>query len=157
MKMGGARAAQSLVACTSLYSRARLSLTNCIFSRNLAYGPGGALLLEQTSRATITGCTFSDNQGIRGRSISCDGWASIASSILWHGDASDSPEIGTGPAGLVSLAYSDVHGGWVGAFDVEVRVPQNLVRPLPVILQEVAIQAPAPVGNTSNSIEVLLQ
>lgn len=44
-----------------------------------------------------------------------------------------------------------------GGFDVEVRVPPDLARPLPIVLQLVGIRAPEPIGNTSNSLELLLR
>ncbi|MFO0980874.1 MAG: right-handed parallel beta-helix repeat-containing protein [Planctomycetota bacterium] len=43
------------------------------------------------------------------------------------------------------------------AFDVQVRVPPGLLVPLPIVLQEIAIQPAGRAGNTSSAIDLVLE
>jgi hypothetical protein len=85
---------------------------------------GGAAIDNLNGTLALRNCTVADNLSPDGRAISSFGWDSearstidIANSILRNGG----DEIGSNDLGTVTVAYSDVQGGWTGAGNLDVN------------------------------------
>jgi len=88
------------------------TLTNCTFIGNLAQSRGGAIF-SYSGNPILTNCTFAENTAPSGNALAADTLGAskvvqILNCILWDGGN----EINAGVTMVV--AYSDVHGGWVG-------------------------------------------
>lgn len=92
-------------------------IANCIIAGNRADVGAGLWLHE--SEATIVNCTIVDNVGIvDGGGLYCDSGAAVLSSILW--DNSPQQVVAALP-GKLSVACSDVQGGWAGNGNLDVN------------------------------------
>lgn len=101
-------------------------LTNCIFSGNLATGPGnridgygGGLPCRSHSLATLTNCTIWGNTALQGGGANCLAGRGllVTNSILWGNTAIQGNEISLEQAATaLSVAYSNVAGGQAGIY-----------------------------------------
>jgi hypothetical protein len=99
-----------------------LTMTNCVFSGNLASMDGGAAALDQSLAATFTNCTFSRNvaEGAQaGQALAVrDAQATVTNCILWdHVDATQvqiTVAKTTAGGAKLTLSYSDLLGGESG-------------------------------------------
>jgi len=82
---------------------------------------GAGICCWGSSSPAIYGNTVSQNTGILGGGISC--WSSssavVVNSILWADSASTGPEIYVEEGSSMTVAYSDVCGGWPGQGNVD--------------------------------------
>ncbi len=100
-----------------LWNRSNLTIANCIISGN--QGAGIEMMAEQTTRfagynnATISNCTIAGNlkHGIFGEN------PTIKNSIIYY-NGSDSKNIQIA-SNLVTVTYSNVHGDWPGAGNID--------------------------------------
>jgi hypothetical protein len=97
-------------------------LTFCIFRVNLADANGGGMLNKQNSHTTLSHCIFSDNSATNGNSISCESnnqqypsQFQANNCIFW----SDGNEIWNNDNSVITIIYSDVHGGWPGEGNID--------------------------------------
>jgi len=105
------------VSCSSGSSPA---ITNCTIVGNASTYGGGISCLSASS-PTITNCTITGNTSAYGGGI----YSSYGSSpeavncIIWGDEAGGAPnEIYLGGSSSISIAYSDVEGGWIGAGNI---------------------------------------
>ena len=99
------------------------TVTNCMFSGNEALvGSGGGMFNWSGGDATVTNCTFSGNSANFGGAILLDGfnkfkpcYLTVTNSILWNNIPN---EISTCEDALISVAYSNVQGGWRGTGNI---------------------------------------
>jgi len=123
---GGEDANSVLAGLTILGGRAELGggirclgadpiITNCVIAGNRADAGAGLWLHE--SKATIANCTIVDNVGVvPGGGLYCDSDAVIVSSIVW---GNQPQQIAVALPGGLSVAYSDVQGGWSGVGNLD--------------------------------------
>jgi hypothetical protein len=101
-----------------LWGFGRGTLMNCTFSGNTAED-GGAIVITKDSEATIWNCTLTGNQATDSTAggISCTGGcsATLFNSILW-GDVPNEIDL---LDSSITVAYSNVQGGWPGAGNVD--------------------------------------
>jgi len=95
-------------------------ITNCIFTENTAQNEGGGMYTDAFSSPTVANCTFAGNSAPNGTALSCDsfnqrfpGSPHISNCILWDGGS----EIWNNNVSKVTVTYSDVQGGKMGAYD----------------------------------------
>lgn len=101
----------------------RFAVRNSVFTRNHAGAPGGGIVLNQFNfdpslsfQANLQSCTVADNTtgSDRGPGVFVGGGALLVrNSILWGNTLADGPagQVGVGPRGSLSVAYSCVEGG----------------------------------------------
>jgi predicted outer membrane repeat protein len=99
-----------------------LILTNCIFRVNRADTNGGGILNKQRSHPTLISCIFSGNSATNGNAISCESdnqqypsQVQANNCIFW----SDGNEIWNNDNSVITITYSDVHGGWPGQGNID--------------------------------------
>jgi hypothetical protein len=92
-------------------------LHNCAFYRNQADGGGGAGYFVGTG-VSVMSCTFFGNIAPYARACYVGGHAtlSITNAVLWD----DGDEIGVSQNASARVAYSNIHGGWVGQGNINV-------------------------------------
>lgn len=98
-----------------------LMLTNCIFIGNSANYGGGMFNYRRTSSMLIN-CTLADNSAPNGNCLACDSseqkypsHLQLANCILWDGG----DEIWNNDNSTITIAYSNVQGGWKGGSNIE--------------------------------------
>ncbi len=99
------------------------TIRNCIISHNRANGPGqgGGIDIVNCSEAVIINCTIAANESGDGGGVYCWGsTAQVENCILWDNTASANSQIGFNSASAVSVAYSNVQGGWQGDTNLDV-------------------------------------
>jgi predicted outer membrane repeat protein len=91
-------------------------LTNCILSGNTAE-TGGVVYICDDSSVKLIHCTLAGNSADNGNAFACDSYlqqypssVEIVNSILWDGGS----EIWNNDDSVITITYSDVHGGWSG-------------------------------------------
>ncbi len=123
-------------------------LTNCLFKGNLS-SSGGGIYNYGTARPKMTNCTFVANLANKGNGIACDSPSQehpsvlqISNCILWDPKPLVPPpppppgatqvtldnSIALGPSNeiwnndnsVITITYSDVHGGWPGEGNIDV-------------------------------------
>ena len=100
------------------------SLYNCLFSGNSCSLHGGALHYWYESRPNLFNCTFAGNSAPNGNAIACstpEGYEGVPPStvralncIFWDGGG----EIFNNNNSFITINYSDVQGGWLGAGNI---------------------------------------
>jgi parallel beta-helix repeat protein len=98
-------------------------LTNCIFTTNSSTYEGGGIYNYRNSSPILTNCTFSANSAANGNALACDSPphrkypsnVQITNCILWDGGN----EIWNGDNSTITIAYSDVQGGWPGEGNID--------------------------------------
>jgi hypothetical protein len=105
------------------YKMSSPTVTNCLFDGNITGTDGGAMYNYWSSSPTITNCTFTDNSAIDNGGVFYTYWSSspvVSNCILWGNTAPSGPQIyNDGPSsGSVTVAYSDVQGGWSGTGNI---------------------------------------
>ncbi|MCJ7728842.1 MAG: right-handed parallel beta-helix repeat-containing protein, partial [Sedimentisphaerales bacterium] len=102
-----------------------LTMTNCIFSRNLAAGIGGGIGNYAETNLILTNCTFAANLATNGNALSCKSQypeypypsdLRLTNCILWDGGN----EIWNNDNSTITITYSDVYDGWLGAENINV-------------------------------------
>ena len=95
------------------------TITNSVFVGNSAE-EGGAVSLESEGGLALRNCTFSGNNALVGRTLSCGSYGpgdpvavSIANCILWN----DGDEIRGFADSTVEVSYCDLQGGQAGLYD----------------------------------------
>ena len=93
------------------------TVTNCTFSGNSANFFGGGGMFNVNSSATVTNCTFSGNTTMRsgGGMLNVNPGSPMVTNCIFWGDSPD--EISG--AGMVTVSYSDVQGGFVGIGNID--------------------------------------
>lgn len=99
------------------------TIRNCIISHNRAtgLGQGGGIDIVRCPEAVIINCTIAANESGDGGGLYC--WQSTAqleNCILWDNTASVNSQIGLNSTSTVSVAYSNVEGGWQGDTNLDV-------------------------------------
>ncbi len=100
------------------YSGSSPTLTNCTIMDNEANERGGGIYCHYSSSPALTNCTISGNTADSGGGIYCFDSScepEILNSILWG----DGPNEIAGDTGNVTVAYSDVQGGWSGTGNID--------------------------------------
>jgi hypothetical protein len=97
------------------------SLSGCILSGNQAIETGGGIFCQNGKLAAIN-CTFAGNSALDGSALACDSWnqarpssIEVTSCILWDGG----DEIWDNDGSTITIAYSDVEGGWDGEGNID--------------------------------------
>ena len=97
------------------------TVTNCTFSDNDATNKGGGMYNNYHSDPTVTNCTFSGNTAtLTGGGMY--NWSSspfLTNCILW-GNIPDQIKDWDSPASTTTVSFSDVHGGWPGAGNINI-------------------------------------
>ncbi len=92
-------------------------ITNCVISGNGASNSGGGIYGEASF--SIANCTISGNSSTNGGGINVfSGFPTVVNSILWGDSATNGPEVRLG-GGAITIAFSDVQGGWTGASNID--------------------------------------
>ncbi|MHC4601772.1 MAG: choice-of-anchor Q domain-containing protein [Planctomycetota bacterium] len=97
------------------------TLTNCIFIGNVASRVGGGMYNWHGS-PTLTNCTFTANLALSGKAMANDSYSGQPSSvqvtncIFWDGGN----EIWNDDNSTITIAYSDIQGGWPGESNIDV-------------------------------------
>ncbi|UCG49501.1 MAG: hypothetical protein JSU94_06895 [Phycisphaerales bacterium] len=104
------------------------AFTNCIFVNNSAKGrsdSSGGAVINIDSSPTFTNCTFYGNSAPSGQAMySCTGMLAgsgrpfVSNCIFW-GDTPDQIFDGTAAKATTTVIYSNVRGGWPGAFNID--------------------------------------
>ena len=99
------------------------TISNCIISHNQANGPGlgGGIDIYNCSEAVIINCTIAANESGYGGGVYC--WGStvhLENCILWDNIDPANSQIDFNSSSTVSVAYSDVQGGWQGDTNLDV-------------------------------------
>jgi len=96
-----------------LCSASSPTVTNCLIVGNRTTTPDGAVIYCTDSQAVFINCTIADNcGGERGAGFHiADSNVAVVNSIIWNNTGS---AIRTEGAGEISIAYSDIEGGWPG-------------------------------------------
>ncbi len=94
------------------------TLTGCVFTGNQAVSGGG--LHNENGSVALTNCTFAQNAASAGKAVTCDyngGPSSLElrDCILWDGGG----EVWSNGGATVTVAYSDVQGGWAGPGNID--------------------------------------
>jgi predicted outer membrane repeat protein len=96
-------------------------LTNCILSGNTAVS-GGVIYGFDDSFVRLTYCTLADNSADNGSALACDSYQQqnpsnieVTNSILWD----SGNEIWNNDGSIITIAYSDVQGGWPGDGNID--------------------------------------
>ncbi|MHC4063042.1 MAG: choice-of-anchor Q domain-containing protein [Planctomycetota bacterium] len=89
------------------------TLRSCLFVGNQAVSGGG--MYTRDGNSILDNCTFAENSATNGEAAACDTTTEpssieIANSILWDGR----DELWNGGGSTITVAYSDVQGGWPG-------------------------------------------
>lgn len=121
------------------------TLTNCNFRENFAGSYGGAMY-NNNSSPMLTNCTFSENSTVYGGGIlnymsvptlthcvlagnladelgggiynAASSKSMLTNCILWGNFASNGMQIYNDGSSSATVSYSDVHGGWAGAGNI---------------------------------------
>ncbi len=99
------------------------TIRNCIISDNRADGPGqgGGIDIVRCPEAAIINCTIAGNESGDGGGVYCWGsTAQLENCILWDNIDSANSQIGFNSTSAVSVAYSNVQGGWQGGTNLDV-------------------------------------
>ena len=96
-------------------------ISNCIFSGNRTQSGGG--IQSNNSNNVLKNCTFVGNSALNGGALACDSsdreypsTVEVIDSILWNGG----DEIWNNDGSVISVKYSDIHGGWSGEGNIAV-------------------------------------
>ena len=97
-------------------------LTDCIFSVNRADTNGGGMLNKQRSHPTLIHCIFSGNSATNGNAMCFESdnqqypsQVQANNCIFWN----DGNEIWNNDNSVITITYSDVHGGWPGQGNID--------------------------------------
>jgi hypothetical protein len=98
-------------------NHSNILLKNCVIASNAVDATGGGVEMFSCGTASLVNCTIIANRAAwYGSGINCYGSGCITSNcILW---ANDVDQIYTS-GGDVSVAYSDVQGGWAGTDNID--------------------------------------
>jgi predicted outer membrane repeat protein len=91
-------------------------LKSCMIINNTVDNYGGGLSLRYAVKATVQGCTFSENQASNGGAIYCGSGADaiIRGTILWNDVPQEIHICGEYNGSSVNIDFSDVQGGEAG-------------------------------------------
>lgn len=101
----------------AMYARnSTVNVTNCLIVDNQAV-EGGAISTSLCPSIAVSNCTLTGNSGgMRGGSLFVrESTITVRNAILWN----NVDEISKDAASSVSVAYSDVTGGWTGAGNID--------------------------------------
>ncbi|UCF44105.1 MAG: DUF4982 domain-containing protein [Planctomycetota bacterium] len=96
------------------------TVTNCMFSNNLAYC-GGGMCNYSNSSPTVTNCTFSGNSATSsggGIMNNLNSKPTVTNCIVW-GNSPDQIDDYDYPSSSSAVTYSDVQGGWSGTGNID--------------------------------------
>lgn len=96
------------------------SFTNCLFAGNAAHEAGA--IANIYGRPRFEHCTIVRNRSTlrHGGAVSDYAGVEIRSSIVWGNESAEGRHvIANGVAGLTSVRYSDIQGGWTGDGNIE--------------------------------------
>jgi parallel beta-helix repeat protein len=102
----------------SCYSNASPDITNCIISNNSGVW-GGGIYCNFSSSPDISNCTLVGNsaRGGGGIYVANSSWPLISDCIMWNNTATNAgPEIEVVQDSDLTVRYSDVRGGFAGAY-----------------------------------------
>ncbi|MCD6392895.1 MAG: right-handed parallel beta-helix repeat-containing protein [Planctomycetes bacterium] len=99
------------------------TISNCIIRHNQAngLGQGGGIDIVRCPEAVLINCTIAANESGDGAGLYC--WAStvhVENCILWDNIDSANSQIDFNSSSSVSVAYSDVQGGWQGDTNIDI-------------------------------------
>jgi hypothetical protein len=95
------------------------TFTNCLFADNHTNTSGGGLWVNGNSQANIVNSTFVNNTAVSqggGLRLISGGSAVVRNSILWSNSPTQIAVAGS--AGPLSVAFSNVQGGWTGVGNI---------------------------------------
>ncbi len=98
-----------------------ITLANCLIYGNTANsGQGGGLDVFNSPSSAIVNCTIADNQAFSGGAIYLwNSSAAVENCILWSNAAQENDQIGLHPASVISIAWSNVQGGYAGEGNID--------------------------------------
>lgn len=96
-------------------------LTNCVLTGNTAVS-GGVIYISDDGSVRLTYCTLADNSADNGSALACDSYQQqnpssieVTNCILWD----SGNEIWNNDGSIITIAYSDVQGGWPGEGNID--------------------------------------
>ncbi|MGB2808839.1 MAG: GLUG motif-containing protein [Sedimentisphaerales bacterium] len=92
-----------------------LTLINCIFVDNSAANGGGGMYSHVGKNIKVSNCTFYRNEAPNGNMLACsyESNVQLTNCIMWD----SGNEIWNPRGSIITLTYSDVHGGQMSVYD----------------------------------------
>ena len=100
-----------------------MNIDDCLIAQNTATGSGGGVMFFLANLgARATNCTIVGNRADNdGGGIAClnNSTAVVSNCVVWSNEATNGVSIKVGDGGNLTVSYSDVEGGELGAYVVE--------------------------------------